>query len=368
MFARLSITSFARRMFIGVAVSTSLISCVDVEGPVPQPLTPSEVLADLKMSTFGAVMQLGDSLDLEATAFAMDGSEIPINDRRELSWFSSDRVRVRVDSMGRIYAQSASSEPVYIGVKWTLKGITEADSIPVTVTDTRYDLTSIKLVPLDSLRVGNGFTSPNIRIDGYAGNDIAVEGAILPLFASAPVTITRLSGANYFTVSNLKSHIGKFVVRVGGNVYGKEMSDSIEMTGIYPANSGTNINMMAWEANPNPDAGWVIEDHIGYFQPCAAFLLGAVTTHRPIEVVFSDSATSTQHDCELTDTAIVNNLGLPFGKEVSGGNLEIPANTFGIFIRKSRTLGEVSWFARYADTKEIIPVFKGRYLVIEPEE
>lgn len=356
--------SIYRNLYLmGLAV-LPLTACVDIEGPTLQPVEPSEALARVEISTTGLVMQLGDSIDLSVAAFAMDKSEIPISNPLSVEWISGDGTRIRVDSTGRVWGLSLSKDPVRLIARWTHRGVTQADTIPVTVTADRHDLTSIKLVAMDSLRVGGISLSgtPRIRVDGYVGETRTVEGALLPLYTTAAVRITRMGNADHYTIENPDAYIGDFTLHVGGNVYGREMSDSIVLTGLYPATeaNGGFIDMVSWEANP--DRPILEPPPPGFVQPCAVLLMGVYTGDRPIDIVFSDSAAGSNTDCDISDP---DNNVLQF--EFISGNIEnFPPNTYAIVGRKSATLGEVTWYVRYADTKEVVP-YKGRFIYRLPE-
>ncbi len=344
--------------------SVVLSACVDIEGPVPQPVEPSDILANVLMSTTGVVMQIGDSVALSLTAVAMDKGEIAITNPSSIVWTSDDEARVRVDSTGRIWGNAVNSAPVLVIGSWTYNGVTRADTIPVTVTATRYDLTELKLVALDSQRVGGTslFGSPRVRVDGYVNNSLAIEGAILPLYTTAPVSITRPTGQNYYSIDNPTTYLGDFTVYVGGNVYGTEMLDSIVFTGIYPTTVVAGFaDILSWESNPSSISPPSTE--ATFVQPCAVFLLTVFTSSRPIDIVFSDSASGSSADCELSDPT----NSFLFLEVVSGNVENVPPGTFGYLVRKSATIGEVKWHVRYADTKEIIPAFGGRYIVKTPE-
>lgn len=349
--------------FIGIAF-LPLAACVDIEGPTLDPVEPSDALARVKISTTGIVMQLGDSIDLSLAAFAMDKSEISISNPFSVEWISGDRTRIRVDSTGRVWGISLSKDPVRLIARWTHHGVTQADTIPVTVTEDRFDITSIKLVAMDSLRVGGISLSgtPRIRVDGYVGETRTVEGAMLPLRTTAAVQITRMGEADHYTIENPDAHIGDFTIHVGGNIYGREMTDSIVLTGLYPATevNGGFIDIVSFETNP--DILIFEPPPPNFVQPCAVVLMGVYTSDRPIDIVFSDSAVGSSTDCDKSDP---NNEILQ--AEFISGNIEnFPPNTYAIVGRKSATLGEVTWYVRYADTKEVIP-FRGRFFSRLPE-
>jgi hypothetical protein len=352
---RIVMTPLKQLLTMGLLAAT-VGGCVDVKGPVPKPLGSSDVLAAVEITAPAVMMVLSDTVQLGIRAIAMDNSEIPVDPMR-IQWKSLDSSQVYVDSLGRVIGRVQSTIAVDIIATYRHERTTKADTIPVYVTATKLDATSIRLVAVDSTRVGtNAFTFPRIRVDLYRGDTLVMQGAQIPITAPKPVTITysAFGGPNLepvFSVDN-KSYLGKFWIKAAAQLYGNLVADSIEFRGIYPA--------AAWSM-------WVVADQDGNFvanemspdmpipnaQPCAivAVILFAMT---PIDIVFSDS-TASSTGCEPIPLDWFEEVGLPPGNDIIGGNV-LNLQPFSIAIRRSNTQGQISLYLRDAITKERIPI------------
>lgn len=353
-----------------------LTSCINFSGPTTSTVDSEKILAEVKLSVEAVVMQKGDTLVLPVIATSMHNTEIDLNIAEKITWTSSGPAFVEVDSSGRIIAHQSHQNPVNLTVSVTMNEVTKTHRVPVYVTDDRLDATEIRILSLDSTRIG-GFApdSNRIRIDLYRDNTPLRKGIRLPLYHPSGIVLRALlSDMTYtYSVRNNLNYIGDFYIRVTANVYGNDLRDSILYTGLYPLR--TQVVTMGFPLTiiPIPPASFRIEydssrirgisvhETTQVIQPCGIIsfqgLSGASAPDRAVDIVFDDSAKNST-ECD--------NLGYMEYDDVRGGNIInwIPGSQ--AIARRSATVGVVNWYVRDAITKEPLDI-SGAYIAKIPE-
>jgi hypothetical protein len=231
----------------------------------------------------------------------------------------------------------------------------------VYVTDGIIDANEIKLVALDSTRVGGmGDVSgkPRVRIDLYKDGALVRKGALIPLQVDAPATASAdIQGGPdrepVYRIINQKLLLGKFWIRSSLNLYGNEVSDSVSFTGLYgDAASFISVTTIP----PNAVISPPILDTIPLktYQLCAGATILNMSSDS-IDVIFSDS-TASSTGCAPGNGAM---LAFPpfssYGEHIGGHVLNIPP--MSVALRRSNTSGVISYTVRKSATKEPIPFF-----------
>lgn len=355
------------------------VGCVDIEGPTPPALKPNEILAELNFSSRAVMLSADDTMEMSVRAIAMDGAEIPVN-RRNITWSSLDSALVYIDTLGRISARiSETDEPVGINASYTLNGVTRFDTISVHVTPLRSNITSVRLVSLDSTFVGDiepsvAIQSPRVRVDLYNGETLVIPGARLPITLPEQIVASYYpagpDGPGGYSISNPITYLGDFWVRVSINLYGNEVHDSLLFKGIYPS-LGSFIGIGIIEGVMN-EAEMGPNDPVPAIQPCGWTLITLINMDRPVDVVFSDS-TADENGCDPIPAALIEAGwagNFPFSGTLNSGNaLGLTMSgplPFAWWIRRSNTIGEISWYIRDAVTGERLPA-SGRYNQAVPQ-
>ncbi len=349
-------------------MTATMSACVDIEGPVSKPLAPDQILASVRINRPAVMMQLADTLDLDIIATALNDAPISVNPEK-LRWISKDPSQVTVDSLGRVVGLTETPVAVEVIASYTHERTTKADTIPIVVTATRLDATGIKLVAVDSNKVGiDGLLQPRVRVDLYQGETLVMKGVQIPLRAPKPVALTfSLFGGPdedpVYSVDN-RGYIGKFWINASTDLYGVEVADSIEFTGVYSSMAA---------------ALWLLSDEDGNFlpnempadqspplvQPCA-LVIAVVFTPRVLDLVFSDSTASSDGCGPIPPNALEIISLVPLGLNGVGGNL-LNMPPYSVVVRRSNTKGVVSFYARDAVTKERLPISR-RYEVADPPQ
>lgn len=344
----------------------AVCACSDIKAPDPIRLASSETLYKLRFSTKAVRMVTGDTITLRAVATFADSSQTIIDPAR-VNWRSLDVTRVRIEESGKITAGAASASPTDIIATYTYNGVTKADTIPIYVTATRIDADEIKIVMLDSAKVGAlAFNpTPRIRIDLYKNEVVSQTGVQLPLTVPGglrvtPVVVSGSPGIFNYAVFNDKSILGSFFIHASFNLYGNEVRDSVEFTGVYPA--GVLFNTISRNAEGDITAGTEIKpgDPIRYLQPCAAVKIFVLSSTKPIDIVFSDSLPLGDETCAPLSDQEVHSSGPVAVNQISGNVLNVPLGGLRVVVRRSATIGEVSYYVRDAVTKERLKV-SGKY-------
>jgi hypothetical protein len=340
----------------------ALTACLEIEGPETPAVDPNEILAKFRFSTRAVMMTVGDTLRLPVQAVAMNNTELTF-DRRDIIWRSQDSAVVYVDTLGTVLARAQTTTPVRIVATYQRSGVTLADTIVVYVTLNKLSATSVRLIALDSTRVGIGdgyATFPRIRVDLYEDTAIAVRGAQLPLTTPSYVsTIFSATGGPenepvYF-VNITRYYLGSFWITASINLYGVEVRDSVRFEGLYPA--GAILNYLVPNEEGEIVAGMPPSNQVLTLQPCAVVLILSAVTDRNIDIVFSDSTASSSGCAPMPESILQQGyFGLPFTDHIVGGNMtNVRPPEFmplGVLVRRSSTIGEISWYVRDAVTKQ----------------
>ena len=358
---------FNRVRLASLLLLMTTVSCVDIEGPAPAPIAATDVFSEFRFTTDAMIITPDETLQTAFVATSAAGSPIPV-DLRKVQWQSGDSVRVFVDSIGRITAKALITNAVEVTAAYTHGTTTRRATLQVYVTSDEISATSLKLVALDSTRIGGGLGAPlpRVRLDLYQDTTRVGTGVKLPVVVPTPYVATYVATGGpdqepIYTIKNGGSGLGTFWMRASVNLHGTEVRDSLRFTGTYPFNVGG----MSFSVDEAGNLIWD-GDTLMRQQPCA-FTRIFNATSRSLEVVFSDSLAST-NDCTPAevDVRVKNVYWFPiFGWiDQVGGNLLLPPMT--IAIRRSATRGMVTWFARDPMTKEHLP-FAGKYSSIHIE-
>lgn len=358
------------RSILSLAVSIMAAGCVDIKGPLPDPVPAEDVFSEFRFTTEVMLIKPGDTLQTGFIATSMAGTPIPV-DLSKVTWISQDSARVFIDSMGRVTANVLSNNPVEVNAVYEHGTTVRKASLQVYVRDNDIVATSVKMVALDSVRVGYTTTLlplPRIRLDMYNGDIPVLNDIQIPLVLPVPYAATYIANGGpdkepvYF-VANNGLGIGRFWIMASVNLYGNEVKDSLEFTGTYPTINGGLANFSMDEGGNvalGSSARMVL-------QPCG-FTLMINLTPEPIEMVFNDSLAPTS-DCTPSQLPEDVRKQLQFFPSITvtdqvGGNMILPP--ISVNVRRSATQGIVTWYARDPATKERLP-FSGQYPSIHVE-
>ncbi len=347
-------------------------ACVDMQSPEMDSLEPSDVFAEVKIRSEAIMIAEGDSHQIEFELIAMNEDAIPLNPDA-IKWTSAESNIVSVSNTGVIQGLQVSSSPIIVEVKYTHKYVTMFDTVRVYVTDGKIDADGIRLISLDSSRVGGtaAFGAPRIRVDLYKTGALVKKGSLIPIQIDPPAEF-RVDGTGgpdsepVYRITNSKILIGKFWIRASLNLYGVEVEDSLQFTGLYGDQSGS-----LWIANIPADynAPVPVLDTmpLPLFQPCSIVAILNLSSIA-IDVIFSDSMASST-ECAAAPASyfpppspILTHLG-----EFIGGNV-INVPPWGQAIRRSSTLGVIEYSVRKTDTKQIIPWYANHFKQVDVNE
>ncbi len=355
---------------LGVALLT--VGCVDLAGPAPEPILASDVFSEFRFTTDAMMIKPGDTLQTAFVATSAAGTPIPV-DLKTVLWQSSDSARVFIDSAGRVTAKAVISNAVEIIAVYTHGTTTRRASLLVYVTADEVSATALKMVALDSTRIGGsmfGVPLPRVRLDLYQGTTRIRTGMKLPVVVPTPYVATYVAtgGPDHepvYTITNASIRLGTFWMTASINLYGTEVHDSVEFTGTYPS---ANIGGIGFSMDDQGNLMYQGNTR-AMLEPCALTVVPNYTS-RSLEIVFSDSSALTD---VCTPTVLPESFRNPWSyfllggiawTEQVGGNLLLPP--MSINVRRSATRGVVTWFARDADTKERLP-FAGQYSSIHAD-
>lgn len=354
--------------FSSLLILTSfLIGCVDIEGPVREPAGPKDILSRVDVGVSSVYMESGTTFKLDFAAISMSGDTIPINED-SIQWSSADGSTVSIRNDGLITGLKESDGGVRLISKLTYRYVTRSDTIQVFVTDEKIDADRLKLVYLDSGRSDmNPFYGRNrVRVDLYRGDSVIVQGSTLPVEIEKPSTLTLnptggISKEPVYTIST-GSQIGKFWIKSSVNLYGITLKDSLEYTGLHMG-YGTGLTLRQADSNSFNTPTNLDTIPLRIYQPCTFVVLGNVSNDS-IDIVFSDS-TAPSTDCEVKPIHGMVSLAASFpfiygvpaiftAPGIIGGNVVgLPPNTF--ISRQSRTVGVISYRIRNSRTKQYYP-------------
>lgn len=336
-------------------------ACVDIQGPMTENLAPHDVLAKFRFRSSAIMIAEGDSMQLDFALIATSKDTMPF-DPEKAKWTSSEVNSVTVSKTGVIYGHNISDVPIRIIAQYQHNFVTKLDTVDVYVTEGRLNVDELRLVALDSTRIGGGLSTPKprVRVDLYKNGILVKKGAPIPLQVDAPATSAsdRTGGSDgepVHRVSNEMWRIGKFWVRSSVNLYGTEVNDSLQFTGLYGAfMPGTTIMDIApGTVSPAPILDTIVP--IPY-QLCAVQWILNLSKDT-VDIVYSDS-TASSTGCEPYNGSLSGLGPTPFGKFIGGNVLNVPPNS--IASRQSRTTGIISFTVRKSSTKEIISAYANR--------
>lgn len=352
------------------AIALAIWGCSDIKGPELVDLSQSELLYKFRFTTKAVMIANYDTLTLRTVAIFADSSRVTI-DPIDISWRSTDNNVVYVDSIGKIRTLASTTAVTNIIAMYTVNGITKGDTISVYVTPTKMNANDIRIEVLDSTAVGalavNG--TPKIRVDLYNNGVLLQEGARVPLtvplgISASTVAVVGSPGVFWNMILNNKGILGKFYIHTSLNLYGNEVRDSVEFTGVYPA--ALNLPPIVQNMNGEVTAPALKPDSpMQYVQPCAVvkFLLALPLLTRPVDIVFSDSTPSDGKTCQEISDADIKSGSIPVRvNRVWGNATEILGQNIGFVtvVRRSPTIGEVRFYLRDAITRDSLGV-SGRY-------
>lgn len=351
-----------------------LTSCVDIQGPAPQSLKPDKILSEFRLPVRAIMMKVADTLSLSAEAILMDDSRIEVP-ADSIAWISQDSSLVYIDGYGRLIGKEQSTTPVGVVASYKLSGTTKADTIPVLVTLDRINANNVRLAVLDSTIVGANASGvsvglPRVRVDLYNDESEVLIGAEIPIHAPAPVVLSYTSSSGgesvFFSVRNDKGYLGPFWINTSVLLYGSEIADSVLFNGIFPA-TGVIIGIQSDGEGGIQTAEMLPDDPVPNLQPCGWVLVMSAMPDRVVDVVFSDSSADVS-GCDVISTDLLNKFryagALSINGNVTGTNVFNLKPTgilpFSLWVRRSNTVGEITYFVRDAITKKRLPI-SGRF-------
>lgn len=361
----MKITAISRALLLLLSVA----SCVDIQGPEMEALRPDDTFDEIRIRSRAIMIAKGDSHTIGFDLVAMDESLIPFNPKA-IKWTSSEARVVSVSATGTIRANEISNGPIPIAVQYVHKYVTRVDTVKVYVTEDRIDANGVKLISLDSNRIGGSGLQgvPRVRVDLYKDGQEKEKGVLIPIDVDPPIEVkTNLVGGPdskpVYEIYNPKFLVGKFWIRASLNLYGNEVTDSISFTGLY--NDFLSVSAGDLPANYPVPIPILDTIPIRFSQLCSAHVIVNLSSS-PIDVAFSDS-TAGSTGCEPGSDAFIRRLGLPVHGIFIGGNvLSMPPRSTAI--RKSNTAGVVSYRIRNSNTKEYIPWFTNHIRQIDIED
>lgn len=334
--------------------------CVDVQGPEMLPLLPDDVLAEIDIRSSGIMIAQGDSHKIQFDLIAMNEGVIPY-DASRIKWLSQEPLIVSVNEDGVLYGAGLSDDPIEVTVSYEHKYVTKFDTVRVYVTNGRIDANEIRLIAIDSTRVGGigMFGNPRVRVDLYKNGSLVRRGALIPISVEEPVEAIAdgLGGPNgepVYRITNARYLIGQFWVRSSLNLYGNEVNDSLSFTGL---NNDFIVPALGVWTVASPAPVTVLDTMpLNLYQLCAIQMIMNLTSDA-VDIVYSDS-TAPSTGCDMVSDAKLDSLNMPYprhGQFVGGNVLNLPP--FAMAFRKSNTSGIVSYRVRKSSTKEYLPTF-----------
>lgn len=346
------------------------LACVDLQGPEMGAVPENDVLAAIRIRSEAIMIAQGDSHRIAFDIISMARDSIPL-DPQKIRWTTEEALVVSVTEDGVVYGRSASDGPVRIHVSYEHNFVTRYDSVSVYVTDTVIDANELKLIALDSTRIGYGATFiPRVRVDLYKSGAVVEKGAIIPIRVDEPakgdIDLTGgPDGEPVYRINNDGNLIGKFWVRASLNLYGNEIADSVQFTGLY----GALVSPFVFIQDPytGQDTSPALLDTIPLkqFQTCTIMTFINTASH-PVDILFSDS-TASSTGCEAGDLSFLDIFPWPsYGTFIGGNIMNMPP--FSLAVRKSNTEDVIVWKVRNSNTAQIIPYFIGHIKQINVED
>ncbi len=356
----------------GISILSLLLmitsACVDIQGPEMEAFPDKDILARIRIRSDAIMIAKGDSQKIAFDIVSMTKDSIPF-DPHNIKWSTEEAQIVSVSRDGVIYGRDTSEGPVRIHVAYEHNHVTRYDTVSVYVTSGVIDANSLRLISLDSTRIGaSAVNPPRVRIDLYKDGGLVKKGAIIPVKIDEPAVASvdqsgGLDGEAVYRITNNNFLIGKFWIRASLNLYGSEVSDSIQFTGLY----GSFITPLGFISTVSPGQQIPLLDTIplGQYQLCALYAVLNFSPD-PVDVLFSDS-TASSSGCDAGDISLVEVFGLPIHGIFIGGNVyNMPPNT--IIVRRSNTAGRIVWSVRNSITKKLIPEFTSHFRQVDVQD
>lgn len=349
------------------AVVSLVIGCTDLKGPKKTEYAESDVLTRVIINTEAVIMKVSDSIQLSAQILTIDGKPLETVGADNIEWLSASPLDATIDDGGVLRSWRVVSNPIRVIAKVTHKGVTKADTVPVYITANSYSASSVRVVAIDSNRMDfNGVITPRIRIDVYNGDDIIVKGARIHIEPTIPGIAIDYAGLGgdlgdaIFSVRNTPAYLGKFYIRVKGNLYGTEVADSLEFYGDY---SSTQMFRVTYDSLSDR---YTVENHavspgvdqLPIIQKCGYVTIFVEGNKEAIDLLFSDSVASVS-ECDPTPTTYMPEYMPAPVVPALGGNLYVPprlpgnANNY-ISQRRSGIIGNLTIRARLSASKQVI--------------
>lgn len=343
-------------------------ACVDIQGPEMGVFPDEDILAWIRIRSDAIMIAKGDSHKIGFDIVSVTKDSIPF-DSQKIKWSTEEAQVVSVSSDGVIYGRDTSEGPVRIHVSYEHNHVTKYDTVSVYVTDGIIDANSLRLITLDSARIGaSAVKAPRVRIDLYKDGGLVEKGAIIPVKVDEPAVASMdptggPDGEAVYRISNDNFLIGTFWIRASLNLYGSEVSDSVQFTGLY----GSFITPLGFISDVSPGQQVPLLDTIplGQYQLCALYGILNFSSDT-VDIVFSDS-TASSSGCEAGDISLVEIFGLPTHGIFIGGNVNnMPPYTMAV--RRSNTADRIVWSARNSTTKKPIPEFTSHFRQVDVQD
>lgn len=343
-----------------------VLGCSDLQAPKPKQYDEASVLTRVVLNTEAVIMKVGDSIQLAASLYSINGAHLLDIGSAKIEWISSSPLDATVDTAGLIKARRTVTAPVRIIAKLQYNGVTKADTVPLYVTANSYTASEVKIVAIDSNKMGPiTFVPPRVRVDVYNGSELVIKGARIQIESSIPGIAVNYAGAGgvlgdaIFSVLNTPAYLGKFYLRVKGNLYGNEVADSIEFTGLYPDQQGLSITYDEQTQSYNVSNNSSERGLVYKMQPCGYLGIAVRFNPEPIDILFSDSS-SMPVPCEPNvgvylahfypdPSAIIPQLG--------GNIYNVPPQLGGsqfLVQRRSGNLGIITARVRLSGSKQFV--------------
>ncbi len=237
------------------ALSIGLAGCVDSSAPTGINVPEKDVLRELIVSDQVLIMNVKDTAIISVSALNVLGDTIPLRNGI-LKWKSSELALATVDSVGRVIAQSPTTFKDFVSItaSFNYNGVTRTQDIVVNVTPTRLPIAGLKVVSRDSTRSSSNETSffPPANWATAIAVDVNEDSVAAPVLLLSPsvgkdgtVLVVNLGeigqmyfGAPYVIISR---YVGPYWIRTSARVYGIQMHDSLQYTGLYPADTRIQI-------------------------------------------------------------------------------------------------------------------------------
>lgn len=334
------------RLLMGALALILLSACIDPHAKPPV-VDQDLLLHSLRFPYNHIYMAVGDTAIPEVYAIGVKADTLPFS-RNDLQW-STTAGQLSIDSLGRIVALMPMMGGRII-VSLDVEGAQRRDTAYVYIYDSKLDVGSVKITPLDSAKRGLSYDNlfdlsmMDIRVwtaDGLPLNEIVIEPK---LQSSKPMGLSGIfpfGGGMYGVFPG--SAIGPIWVKKSGWFFGQHLSDSALFVGLYPAQITITISKVV------VTNALMFEAPVTWIQPCG-------------KVEFTNNS---DVDLEIEFESETSGI-MCGGTQPASGSLHVSANTS--IDRVISTAGEINWKAvRSSDHTDIVGL-KGKLTVKSIEE